>query len=112
VISGNIFDRAEPPSSGEVFEPLLTIENLVVERILSTGKTVPTEYRQTQHEWVLLLRGEASLSVAGEVLVLKAGDYVFLEAGTPHTVLEVSDAAVWLGVHLHPAAAGRGNDGV
>jgi cupin 2 domain-containing protein len=102
VISGNIFDNAAPPPVGENFEPLLSVGSLVIERILSSAKIVSTEYRQAQHEWVLLLRGEASLSIAGEFVAMKAGDYVFLEAGTPHTVLAVSDGALWLGVHLHP----------
>jgi cupin 2 domain-containing protein len=39
--------------------------------------------------------------VAGREVALKAGDYLFLPARTPHTVRQVSDGALWLAVHLH-----------
>jgi cupin 2 domain-containing protein len=104
VASGNIFENASPPAAGEIFEPLLSVRNLVVERILSSSRIEPVEYRQTQEEWVLLLRGEATVSVAGEIVRMKEGDFVFLPAGTPHSVLDVTDGAIWLGVHLHPVS--------
>ena len=28
--------------------------------------------------------------------------HLFLPAQTPHTVLQVSDGALWLAIHLHP----------
>ena len=99
---GNIFDDAVPPVAGEIFEPLLSVRNLLIERIRSSAKIESVEYRQAQDEWVLLLRGEAVLSIAGELSRMKDGDYVFLPAGTPYSVVSVSDGAVWLGVHLHP----------
>lgn len=102
VTRGNIFEKATPPAAGETFEPLLSIDNLVVERILSSAEVEPREYRQSQHEWVLLLRGKARLSVDGEIVDMTDGDYVFLPAEAPHSVLSVSDGAIWLGVHLHP----------
>lgn len=104
VTSGNIFENASPPASGETFEPLLSVGNLVVERILSSSRIEPTEYRQEQEEWVLLLRGEATLSVAGKTVRMRDGDFVFLPAGTPHSVISVTEGAIWLGVHLHPAS--------
>jgi len=39
--------------------------------------------------------------VAGETVVLRAGDYLFLPAGTPHTVRRVAQGSLWLAVHLH-----------
>ena len=70
----------------------------------SSAATTPTEYIQAQDEWVALLGGEATLEVAGEAVELHSGDYVFLPAGTPHSVRRVSDGAIWLAVHLHQAA--------
>ena len=59
-------------------------------------------YVQTQDEWVLLVQGTAALEIDGTTESLKAGDYVFLPANTPHCVREVSEGALWLAVHLHP----------
>ena len=60
---------------------------------------------QAQDEWVVLLRGEATLEVAGEAVELSTGDYIFLPSGTAHTVKSASESALWLAVHLHGPAA-------
>ena len=101
---GNLFSDASAPPIGERFETLLSHKNLVVERIVSSAAIAPQEYVQTQDEWVLLVAGEATLQVAGEPVSLKSGDYLFLPAGMPHTVLRASSGALWLTVHLHPEA--------
>lgn len=105
---GNLFADVTPPLRGERFEELLRHRNLVVERILSSASAGSDEYVQTQDEWVVLLRGEATLEAAGETLELRAGDHVFLPAHTPHTVKRVSDGALWLAVHLHRAPVDDG----
>jgi cupin 2 domain-containing protein len=99
---GNLFADASPPLEGERFETLVRHRNLVVERIVSSEAIRPSEYVQAQDEWVVLLRGEAELRLADELVVLAPGDYLFLPAGTPHTVERVSTGALWLAVHLHP----------
>jgi cupin 2 domain-containing protein len=98
---GNLFADPAPPPDGERFETLLDHKNLVIERIVSPASTTRTEYLQPQDEWVLLLKGEATMTVAGEPVELNSGDYVFLPARVPHTVERVSEGAVWLAVHLH-----------
>jgi len=99
--TGNLFVDADAPLQGERFETLLNHKNLVIERIVSSSATTPTEYIQPQDEWVAMIRGEATLDIAGELFELHSGDYVFIPAGTPHTVRRVSDGALWLAVHLH-----------
>ena len=99
---GNLFADAAPPITGERFETLLACRNLVVERIVSSAVVESIEYLQPQDEWVVLLRGEAALEVAGEAIGLQPGDYLFLPAGTKHTVKSASEGALWLAVHLHP----------
>lgn len=99
--SGNLFANAKPPAEGERFETLLSHRNLVVERIISSAAITLAEFVQTQDEWVLLVKGEAVLEVAGVRYELKAGDYLFLPAGVPHTVLSTSQGALWLALHLH-----------
>jgi cupin 2 domain-containing protein len=98
---GNLFADASPPLEGEHFETLLAHKNFVVERILSSARVVSNEYVQSQDEWVVLLRGEAILDVAGKNIELKSGDYLFLPSKTPHTVLSVSEGALWLAIHMH-----------
>lgn len=99
---GNLYDDAATPAAGERFDALLRHRNLVVERIVSSARAVPTEFVQPQDEWVLLVQGTATLDIAGKAHALQAGDHVFLPARTPHTVTQVSDGALWLAVHLHP----------
>ena len=97
----NIYADAEAPVTGERFDVLLEHRNLTVERIVSSDNLTAQSYEQTQDEWVVLLRGEAQLEVAGRRVVLTAGDHLFLPAGTAHTVQSASDGALWLAVHLH-----------
>lgn len=99
---GNLRDDAAAPSSGERFDTLLRHRNLHVERIISSQDMTPTACEQAQDEWVLLVEGAATLEIAGQVVRLKPGDHVFLPAHTPHMVLEASQGAMWLAVHLHP----------
>ncbi|AKU20229.1 cupin domain-containing protein [Massilia sp. NR 4-1] len=104
--TGNLYLNSEAPETGEVFEPLLAHGGVVIERIRSSSRIVPGEYVQEQDEWVALLRGEATLRVAGEMLALREGDHLFLPARVPHTVLSVSEGALWLAVHIHGRSAG------
>ena len=97
----NVFEDSSPPRAGERSDVLLTRKNLVVERIVSSANITPKRYIQSQDEWVVLVRGEAELEVAGEVVVLKCGDHLFLPSGTVHIVKSASDGALWLAVHLH-----------
>jgi cupin 2 domain-containing protein len=97
---GNLFTAAEPPAQGERFEELLSCRNLRIERIVSSSSIVSSEYNQEQDEWVALLRGEATLDIAGERVEFRAGDHVFLPARTPHTLFRASQGALWLASHL------------
>lgn len=97
----NVWADAEPPPEGECFTTLLEHKNLVIERIVSSATTAPSEYVQPQDEWVVLLEGTAVLKVDGKTLSLASGDYLFLPAGVPHRVERVSQGALWLAVHLH-----------
>lgn len=98
---GNLFEDCSPPRAGERVDVLLTQRNLVVERIVSSADLSPRQYVQPQDEWVVLVRGEAKMEVAGEIVALKCGDYLFLPSGTVHSVKSTSEGALWLAVHLH-----------
>ncbi|HYH43219.1 MAG TPA: cupin domain-containing protein [Burkholderiales bacterium] len=97
---GNLFAETPAPPEGERFETLLAHKNLVIERIVSSAGMTPAQYAQSHDEWVALLQGEATLEVSGETVALRCGDYLFLPAGTSHTVQRASEGAVWLAVHL------------
>ncbi|AWI53705.1 cupin [Aquabacterium olei] len=101
-LPGNLFDDAQPPAEGERFDVLLAQRNLVIERIVSSDVITPTTYTQPQDEWVVVLEGEARLSVAGTPHTLRRGDHLFLPAGVPHTVEHTVNGTVWLAVHLQP----------
>ena len=98
---GNVFEDCSPPTTGERVDVLLAHKNLVVERIVSSAKITPNTSVQPQDEWVVLVRGEAEIEVAGAAVVLKCGDHLFLPSGTVHTVKSASEGAMWLAVHLH-----------
>ncbi|WP_373973790.1 cupin domain-containing protein [Chitinibacter sp. SCUT-21] len=97
--TGNLFANQTPPISGERFDTLLQHHGLRIERIISSADLTPTDYLQTNDEWVLLLHGHAMLRMAGQDLELHSGDYVFIPAQTPHSVLSASEGAIWLALH-------------
>lgn len=100
----NMFDRSEPPASGERFEVLARLNQVLVERVVSSGTPVPELYDQLHDEWVILLRGEATIEVSGTPVELQAGDTLLLPMHTPHRVLSTSPGAIWLAVHAFPPA--------
>ncbi|MGC4062497.1 MAG: cupin domain-containing protein [Aquabacterium sp.] len=101
----NLFADALPPAIGERFDTLLQHGKVVIERIVSSSQPDQTEYQQSQDEWVVLLQGEAELIVDGQPVPLRAGQHLFIAAGTPHTVKRTSPGAMWLAVHIHPDTA-------
>lgn len=103
----NLFEDAAPPGAGERFQRLLQCGNVVIERIVSSARPEPTEYVQAQDEWVALLSGSATLSMAGRKLELAKGDALFIPKGTPHRVERTSLGAIWLAVHIHPRGQPR-----
>ena len=98
----NLFDDSDAPATGERFETLAEARGVQIERIVSSASPEPARYVQEQDEWVLLVRGEATLDVDGRTVELRAGDHVFLPARTPHTVLRTTAGALWVAVHIHP----------
>ena len=97
---GNLFADADPPDTGERFSPLYSAPGVTIERIVSSLRPEGGEYDQPHDEWVVLLRGDAELEVAGQTRTLRAGDYVLLPAHTKHRVLRTSHGALWLAVHM------------
>ena len=106
---GNLFRIPDRLPNGETSELLAGGDDVIVERIVSSGQATPAgEWLVGERdEWVVLLQGEAELRYeAGARLVLGPGDYVLIRAGERHRVewTREDPPCVWLAVH----AAGLG----
>jgi cupin 2 domain-containing protein len=99
----NLFDRIPAQLPEEITETLLSASGIRIERIVSAGHASPDGfwYDQTEHEWVVLLAGEAGLEIKGEaVRSLKPGDFLLLNAHRKHRVAwtKADTDTIWLAV--------------
>jgi len=99
----NLFDRIPAQLPEEITQTLLSASGIRIERIVSRGHASPDGfwYDQPEHEWVLLLAGEAGLELEGEpVRSLKPGDFLLLDAHRKHRVVWTKADAntIWLAV--------------
>lgn len=100
----NIFNLPSSLPDKELFESIVSNDNILIERIISTGQTTPPGewYDQSKDEWVILLQGEATLSYEdGSQIKLTPGDYLFIPAHFLHRVeyTSTSPPCIWLAVH-------------
>ncbi|MDC0831530.1 cupin domain-containing protein [Geitlerinema sp. CS-897] len=100
----NIFNLPSELPDSELLEPLVTGNDTLIERIVSTGQTTPPGqwYDQNRDEWVVLLQGKAIVSYEdGSQVKLKRGDYLLIPARTKHRVdyTSVEPPCIWLAVH-------------
>lgn len=100
---GNLFHGTAPSGEAEQFTTLMQRPGVRVERIVSLGQASPPQgwYDQDEHEWVLVLRGRATLAYDdGSEVQLEPGSYVDIPAHTRHRVAWTTpdEATVWLAV--------------
>lgn len=91
------------PTGEEVFTTLFEKPGVKIERIDSFGQSSPEGfwYDQPKDEWVLLVKGEATLEIQDQPeLSLRSGDYLLIPAHTRHRVSYTSADAKWLAVHV------------
>jgi cupin 2 domain-containing protein len=111
----NLFDDLPTSLPEELTETLLIAAGVRIERIVSTGQASPPGfwYDQPEGEWVVLLRGEATLRLADEPAPrrLRPGDMVHLLPRQRHRVeaTSLSEPTVWLAVFYMPSASGEGS---
>ena len=77
--------------------------------VLAPGKrSCPYHFHHAQEEMFVILEGDGTLRVAGEMLPVRAGDVVFIPPGPeyPHQFINTSDAPMTLPQHQHAGAAG------
>ncbi|CAK3698119.1 cupin 2 domain-containing protein [Vibrio crassostreae] len=96
---------ADIPSSlpNEMFNALISNENIRIERILSHGHSSPEEgwYNQDENEWVMVLEGQGVIEFEdGRVVTLSKGDYINIAAREKHKVVGTVEnvVTIWLAV--------------
>jgi len=100
----NIFLDIPTNVGEEIFQDIISKDNIKIERIISRGhKTKEDEwYNQDFDEWVMVVKGEATLSyVDAEDVRLGEGDYINIPAHTKHRVSWTKEdvETIWLAVH-------------
>ena len=83
---------------------LVSADNILIERIISSGQTTPEGewLEQERDEWVILLQGEAELAYSDYSQIrLKTGDYLLIPAHQKHRVSYTSNEppCIWLAIH-------------
>jgi len=96
----NLFDSIVP-LEGETFTTLLEHKNIKIVRIVSSKDLQPTTYTQEEDEWVLLIQGQATLTIDNQKKVLLQGESIFIPALTPHRVERAEEGTIWLAVHIY-----------
>ncbi len=102
----NIFQLGEHSlGKEEIFETLCKDERIHIERIISSGqKSQPdTWYQEENNEFVVLLKGRASLEFEnGKIIHLTQGDHILIPSGLKHRVSYTSKMphCIWLAVHF------------
>jgi cupin 2 domain-containing protein len=100
----NLLATTEKPGQGAAEEafPLLQTKSLRLEHLVSRGQASPPGfwYDQPEDEWVLLLRGAATLAFESGSLDLVTGDSLRIPARLRHRVESVSGDARWVALHF------------
>lgn len=100
----NIYEALPQDLSQEVFEPLVTGSNILIERIISKAHVTPKGqwYNQPRNEWVMVMQGAAKLEfIDGKIVELNAGEHINIAAHVKHRVAWTSEQSetIWLAVH-------------
>lgn len=100
----NLFTDLPDDLSKEFIETLAEGKNTRIERIVSNGQSSPEGfwYDQEQDEWIVVLKGEATLLIEGveEPVHLQVGDHLLIPAHQKHRVDWTSpvEPTIWLAV--------------
>lgn len=98
----NLFSDLPPDLPEEMIDVIAKSSHVRIERIVSTGHSSPDGfwYDQSEHEWVVVLRGEAMVMFEEESSPrhLQAGDYLLIPAHHKHRVewTTLEEPTVWL----------------
>lgn len=89
----NLLDNLKFSKEEEVEEKVYEDEKVRVLRTMSLDQL--TEWMvQDEDEFVVLMEGKASIETDREVMEMKKGDFLFIEKGLRHRVID-QDRALW-----------------
>lgn len=100
----NLFANLPSSLAGELVTVLTQSQHVRIERIVSNGQSSAENfwYEQSEHEWVVVLKGEAKLFFDGDAASthLRPGDHVLIAANRRHRVewTSAEQTTVWLAV--------------
>jgi len=99
----NIFTALPEALGQEHFFRLFENQSVKIERIVSHSHKSPAGfwYDQPEDEWVMILRGHATLEFeGGEFVEMKEEDYLTIPSHVKHRVHETDPETIWLAVHI------------
>ena len=110
VAFANLFEHIPNELPSEQFRKICELGRgmIRIERIVSRGHCSPEGfwYDQEDDEWVLMLKGAATLSIEGreEPVTLRPGDSLLLPAHCRHRVEQTApgEETIWLAVFPSP----------
>ena len=103
----NLFSDLSIAPGTEQTAILLDTGSARIERIVSSSHASPEGfwYDQADDEWVVVLKGSATVEFdPGGAKPMAAGDHLLIPRHTRHRVTETSPCTVWLVVHLKSSA--------
>ncbi|MBI5501315.1 MAG: cupin domain-containing protein [Deltaproteobacteria bacterium] len=84
-VSGTPVDRARGTTIQVLLGPAEDVPNFVLRRFtLEPGGRIPTHLHDSIEHEQYVVEGELVVSLGGEEQTLRAGDSLFIPAGTPH----------------------------
>ncbi len=87
------------PDFDERFDTLIKDRCIEIVRIVSGKVEAPKEFCDEREEWVVLLKGAATLRMQNRLYHLSVGDMLHIPANTPHILESVEPGSLWLAVH-------------
>jgi len=99
----NLFaDLSVAAGAGEESLTLFENSSVKIARIASHHHSSPQGfwYDQADDEWVIVLRGSATLEFeGGEFIEMNTGDYLEIPRHVKHRVARTGEETIWLAVH-------------
>ena len=102
----NIFAGIAKTAGREQFLTLFENSAVQIVRIVSQSYSSPEDfwYDQPEPEWVMVMRGAATLEFEdGKLLEMAAGDHVTIPSHAKHRLRQTAPETIWLAVHIKGA---------
>jgi cupin 2 domain-containing protein len=96
----NLFKAKLPKIGHESFETLFKNKNVKIKKIVSNSLATKQTFKQDKNEFVVLLKGKATLKMGKKIYKLKKGDLLFIKKNKKHSLLNTSKKAIWLAFYF------------